>query len=148
MEEILKTFSIDWRLIGIQIFNFGLLLAVLTYFLYKPVLRIIEERRMKIEQGIKDADEAKARLATAEEERALLVKKAHTEASEVAARAKEYADEKSAALVKDAEAKSARIIEDAKSEGALLKERIEKESQADIAKTALLAAEKILKERA
>jgi F-type H+-transporting ATPase subunit b len=148
MHEIITAFGIDWRLIAIQIFNFALLLGALWYFLYTPILTMIEKRRGQIEQGVKDAEAAKAELAAAEGEKASIVREAHQEAEAVALRAKEHAAEKAAALVRDAEAKKARILEDAKREGEEMKSKLYKESEAEIAKTALLAAEKILKERA
>jgi F-type H+-transporting ATPase subunit b len=43
-------------LIG-QIINFGILLFVLTKFLYKPILKILDERAKKIAQGLKAAEE-------------------------------------------------------------------------------------------
>lgn len=43
-------------LIG-QIINFAILLFVLTKFLYKPILKILDERAKKIAQGLKAAEE-------------------------------------------------------------------------------------------
>jgi F-type H+-transporting ATPase subunit b len=147
MEAIINAFGIDWRLIAIQLFNFALLMGALWYFLYTPILSVLEKRQKAIEQGVKDAEAAGERLASAERERGEIVKAAHTEAGEVALRAKEHADTKASEIVANAEAKSERILRDAEAAGQELKERLRKESEADIARTALLAAEKILKER-
>ncbi len=148
MQEIIHAFGIDGRLIVIQIFNFTLLLVGLWYFLYTPVLAMLEKRQKTIDEGLTHAAEAERKLHTADKEKDAIVKSAHEEATNVGLRAKAYADEKTHIALREAEAKSARMIEDAKREGELRKEQLYKESQADIAKTALLAAEKILKERA
>lgn len=148
MDEIIHAFGIDWRLIAIQIFNFTLLLCVLWYFLYGPIMRMIEKRRDMIEQGVKDAKASGEALAVAESEKGAIVTAAHKEAQEVGLRAKKHAEEKTDALLAEAAEKRARLLEDAKREGEALKERLYKESEAEIAKTALLAAEKILKEKA
>ena len=75
MEQLIEAFGIDVRLIIIQVFNFGILMAVLTYFLYKPVLKMLNEREAKIAQGIKDAEEAaKVRGEATEEKKAILEK--------------------------------------------------------------------------
>ncbi len=148
MQEIITAFGIDWRLIAIQIFNFVVLLLALWYFLYTPVLAMIERRRSTIEGGVRDAELAAQKLAAAQSEHAQVLKAAHAEAVEVARRAKDHADIKAAELVHAAEEKSRRTMEEAKREGELLKERLYNESEAQIAQTALLAAEKILKERA
>lgn len=148
MDQIIHAFGIDWRLIAIQVFNFTVLLVVLRYFLYTPLLNLIENRKRAIEKGLADAAEAERHLKNAEKEKSAIVKDAHAEASQVALRAKVQAEEKSAALLRDAEEKSQRVLEDAKKAGAELQNRLYKESEAEIARTALLAAEKILKERA
>lgn len=148
MHEIIAAFGIDWRLIAIQIFNFTLLLSVLWYFLYGPIMRMLEKRRGMIEQGVKDALAAGEALASAESEKGVIVTAAHQEAQEVGLRAKKHAEEKTATLLEEAAEKRARLLEDAKREGEALKERLYKESEAEIAKTALLAAEKILSEKA
>lgn len=148
MHEIISAFGIDWRLIVIQLFNFAILATALWYFLYTPVLSLLEKRRSVIEKGLTDAEAAATNLKNAETEKASIVKAAHEEASAVAVRAKAYADEKTAVLLRDAEEKGQRVLEDAKKAGVELQNRLYKESEAEIARTALLAAEKILKERA
>ena len=65
MNELFAAFGLNWKLLLIQLVNFGLLLSVLSYFLYKPVLRIIDERQKKIAEGVRIAEEATQRLADA-----------------------------------------------------------------------------------
>jgi len=148
MQDIIHAFGIDWRLIVIQIFNFAILLTVLWYFLYTPILSLIEKRQATIEKGLKDASDAERKLASAENERSTIVKAAHEEASLVAVRAKAHAEEKTAALLREAQEKSQRALEEAQKACAELQKRAYKESEAEIARTALLAAEKIMRERA
>jgi F-type H+-transporting ATPase subunit b len=147
MEEILYAFGIDARLIAIQIFNFALLAAALWYFLYRPVLNLIESREAKIAQGVRDAEAAAAEKAAAESERATVLKAASTEADLMLERAREHAAEKEAALVAEAEAKAARTLKNAELAAAELSRRAAEASEAEIAKVALLTAEKLLRER-
>ncbi len=145
MQEILTTFGIDWRLIVIQIFNFALLLALLWYFLYKPVLSMLDARKAKIEQGVRDAEAAGENLARAEEEKAAILKAAHGSAEEVLVRAKDAATEKGAEVLAEAAQKSERVLAEAALKAREIEERARKESEDEIAKMAILAAEKILK---
>ncbi len=145
MQEILTTFGIDWRLIVIQIFNFALLLALLWYFLYKPVLSMLDARKAKIEQGVRDAEAAGENLARAEEEKAAILKAAHGSAEEVLVRAKDAATEKGAGVLAEAAQKSERVLAEAALKAREIEERARKESEDEIAKMAILAAEKILK---
>ena len=147
MEQLIHAFGIDARLILIQVVNFGLLMVVLTYLLYKPVLNLLKEREEKIAKGISDAKAAEAALATAEEEKKGIIAAANTEAEAMAARATEHASHKADQIVSDAHKKAEQVIKDAGDRGSELKAQALKESEAEIAKLAVLAAEKILKER-
>lgn len=148
MQEIIHAFGIDWRLIAIQIFNFTLMAVGLWYFLYTPVLNLLDKRKQTIEEGLTHAAEAARKLHDADKEKAAVLQSAHADAQTIAVRAKAFAEEKAQALVRETEEKTARMLEDAKRDGEATKQRLYKESEAEIAKTALLAAEKILKERA
>ena len=62
MEQVLHVFGIDWKLLLINAANFGLLLAALTYFFYKPMMRMLDLRRDKIAHGVEAAQKAEAEL--------------------------------------------------------------------------------------
>ncbi len=147
MEEFAKTFGLDIKLVIVQIINFVVLLGLLSYFLYKPLLRVLAEREEKIKQGVADAEAAGKRLAEADEEKKGIVSSAHKEAEEVTARAKEHAVETEKALVTAAEEKAAVIVRQAEQKGEDIKTQVHKESEAEIAKLAVLAAEKVLREK-
>lgn len=147
MESLLHAFGVDAKLIIIQIINFVVLMGALSYFLYKPVLKMLQDREEKIKQGMADAEMAGKARETAEEEKQTILTAAHKEAEEVASRAKLHAEEKKADIVSEAETKAEQIIRNAEAAGQELKTKAQKESEAEIAKTAILAAEKVLKER-
>ncbi len=148
MEQLLHAFGIDVKLIIIQIINFVVLAGLLSYFLYKPVLKILTEREEKIKKGIEDAEAAAKAKASALEEKQAVLSEAQKEAQEIDARAKAFAKEKEEEIVTAAQAKASDVIKDAETKSALLKEQALKESEAEIAKLAVLAAEKVLREKA
>ena len=148
MEQLIHAFGIDVKLIVVQIINFTILVGALSYFLYKPVLKVLADREEKIAQGIKDAEAAAAAKADAESEKQTILSAAHSEAESVANKAKSYAEEKSEGIIAEAHTKAESVIKDAESKGAEIKARAEKESEAEIAKLAVLAAEKVLREKA
>lgn len=147
MEEIVNAFGIDLRLIIIQLVNFGILMAVLGYFLYKPVLKMLAEREAKIKQGVIDAEAAAKALSQAEAEKKAILTTAHTSAEEVVAKAKGVGEETASNIVAKAEKDAAATLETAAVKAEQLRAQIQKEAEAEIAKTAILAAEKILKEK-
>lgn len=62
MNEFFDQFGIDWKLFVSQLVNFVLILIILRAFMYKPLIKILRERREKIEQGLARAKEADVRL--------------------------------------------------------------------------------------
>jgi F-type H+-transporting ATPase subunit b len=66
MSELLHQLGINWKLLAAQAVNFGLLLIILRLTVYKPLLTILRERRERIEQGVKDAAEARHELEAAD----------------------------------------------------------------------------------
>jgi len=145
MQEILTAFGIDWRLIVIQIFNFGVLAGILWYFLYTPILKLLNEREEKIKKGIADAEMAENARRDADIEKTKVLKEAHTEASQIVSRGTAHAEEKEKAMLAEAGDKIARDIASAKALGEELKANALKESEAEIAKLAILGAEKVLR---
>ena len=66
MEQLFEAFGIDWKLLLAQAVNFGVLFVALTYFLYKPVLKTLDERKQKVAKGVTDAEAAEKMLAEAD----------------------------------------------------------------------------------
>ena len=148
MEQLIQAFGIDVKGITVQIINFIILMGLLSYFLYKPVLKLLQDREDTIKQGIADAEAAAAAKADADTERKAVVAEAHKEAEEVNARAKQAAGEKSNEILGAAEAKAASVIQAAEQKGVDIQDQARKASEAEIAKLAVLAAEKLLKKEA
>src|SRR5262245_9300308 len=104
MEAILTTFGVDWRLLLVNAINFGLLLGVLWYFLYTPVMNMLEERRRKVEEGVRTAEAAEVKLREVENSRKGVLAKAGAEADEIVAHARGAAKEKEQELLERGEA--------------------------------------------
>lgn len=147
MEQIIQAFGIDGRLIIIQIVNFFILMGALGYFLYNPILNMLKQREDKIKEGIENAELAAKARANAETEKQDILTTAHQSADEIAKRAKAGADETAATIVAAAEQKAADTAANAAKAAEQLREQVKKEAEAEIAKTAILATEKILREK-
>jgi F-type H+-transporting ATPase subunit b len=147
MSQLFATFGINTSLLIMQAINFGLLLLALWYFLYRPLFATLDKRRQKIAEGVRDADEATKKLALAEVEKDSIIKSANGEAEKIVAEAKTYAVGKGDELVKEAQAKSAALLTDATLRAEEAKRLALKESEAEVARLAILGAEKVLRER-
>ena len=62
MSQLFSQLGIDWHLLLSQAVNFLLLLAILRFVVYKPLLTLLHKRRERIEEGLTKADEADKRL--------------------------------------------------------------------------------------
>jgi len=148
MEEIINAFGIDIRLIIIQVVNFAIMMVVLVYFLYNPILNLLKSREEKIKQGIDDAEMAAHARSQAEEEKKEVLTAAHHEAGEVSLRAKKAAEVTANEIVSEAHDKASDVLKDASVKAEQLRSQIQKEAESEIAQTAILAAEKILRVKA
>jgi F-type H+-transporting ATPase subunit b len=90
--EIAATFGVDWPHLIAQVISFSIVCALLYRLAYKPVLRMLEERRQQIAQGIANAEKINAALAAVESERRDVLASAHAEATRIVATARTVAD--------------------------------------------------------
>ncbi len=83
MQQLLGQLGIDWHLLLSQAVNFFLLLVVLRLFVYKPLIKLMHDRRARIEEGLVKADEADRRLLESEEIKKQKIKEGEVEAVKV-----------------------------------------------------------------
>src|SRR5437660_1312163 len=82
----LGAIGIDGRALLFQIINFAILFFILKKVAYKPILGLLEERRKRIDESLKLADETTEAHTKAEAETAKLLAKARVEAEAITAR--------------------------------------------------------------
>src|SRR3989344_3797075 len=63
MSELFSQLGIDFRLLLSQGANFFIVLAALTFFVYKPLVKVLNERKERIEFGLRGAREAEEGMA-------------------------------------------------------------------------------------
>jgi F-type H+-transporting ATPase subunit b len=145
MSALLGAFGISGSLLLAQAVNFAILLVALTYFLYKPVMKVLAERQAKVAQGVIDAQRATEKLASADSEASVVMSKAEGEAEGIVTSARETATTERARIVKEAEARAAAVAADAEARAKETAAKSLRESEKEIARLAILAAEKVLK---
>lgn len=127
-----------------QIINFGILFVLLTKFLYKPILKMLDERKKKIEQGLKDAEKAKKELEQGELKRQDIVKKAKDEAKGILEEAKKEGKTVEAEIVKKAHEEAGVIVEKARKDAQRENEELKKKLEDETVDLAAVMVEKIL----
>lgn len=144
MDALIEAFGINGKLLLAQSVNFALLVAGLTFFLYKPVLKILKERQELIEKGVRDAEAASKSAMETEGKKKDILSAAEREAENKVQKAIEEAKAERVRIVERAQTQSDTILSDAELQAKELARKALLESEKEIAKTAILAAEKIL----
>lgn len=83
IEQIARTFGVDWPHLIAQIISFCIVCVVLYIFAYKRVLAMLEERRQRIAEGLANAEKIKAELARAEAQRLEVLSQANNQATKL-----------------------------------------------------------------
>jgi F-type H+-transporting ATPase subunit b len=146
MAALFSTFGINTSLLLIQAVNFAIVLLVLWWFLFKPLNRVLDERRKKIAKGVEDAAAAAEARANTEMERTGIISAAQNEAEAVVGRAVEEGKSEQKTIIKKAQERSEAILAEAATHAEELRRKSLAESEKDVARLAILAAERILKE--
>ena len=108
VQEIARTFGVDWAHLIAQIISFGIVCVLLHRYAYRPVLAMLESRREEIAQGLANADKIKAELAQTEAQRQEVMTQANAQATKLieearaaAARVQDQETQKAIAAAKD-----------------------------------------------
>jgi F-type H+-transporting ATPase subunit b len=81
VENITRTFGVDWSHLIAQIISFCIVCVVLYRFAYRPVLKMLEDRRQQIALGLTNAEKIKAELARTEALRQEVMMQANSKAT-------------------------------------------------------------------
>ena len=83
IQQIARTFGVDWPHLGAQIISFCIVCILLQRFAYKPVLKMLEQRRQQIAEGLADTERIKAELTRTEAQRQEVMMRANAEATKL-----------------------------------------------------------------
>lgn len=104
IQQLANTFGVDWPHLISQIISFSIVCLLLYRFAYNPILKMLEERRRQIAQGLADTEKIRAELAETEAQRQTVLLQANTqatkfieEAHDAAARVKQQETQKAIA---------------------------------------------------
>lgn len=144
MQELLNTFGIQPVLLVAQIVNFFIILYLLKRFALTPILKVLEDRRLKIAESIKNAEDAKKALEKAEEKEKEVLKKAQAQAQETLADARKAAAEISEKAEGKAKEQVEKILADAQKKIEQQTQEAEKKLAGHVASLATTMLEKSL----
>jgi F-type H+-transporting ATPase subunit b len=132
VETIARTFGIAWPLLAAQTISFAIVCALLYRFAYGPILRMLDERRKQIAQGLANAAAIEAKLASIEKERAGVIADARTEAAGIVTQARAVARQIGEDEKQRAAATAGQIVHRAKEAAELERARMMAGLQAEV----------------
>jgi F-type H+-transporting ATPase subunit b len=142
--EVLAKLGIDWKLLIAQAVNFIVLLWVLRRYAYRPILRALEARTKKIEQGLSDAAQSQVKLQEIVEEEKRVMAAAREEARDILSKAETSAKERDAHMLRETKGKIDKMITEADSHLAEEKARLVREAKAEISDLVIKVTERVL----
>lgn len=142
--ELLTKLGIDWRLLIAQLVNFLILVLILYKFLYKPVLKMLDDRKEKIEKGLRDAEILGAELEKGRDLQAKELQKAKREAGEIVEAAEKRAEAAGQEVRLKTKVDVEKLITAAKNQITEEKEKMMSEVRKEAAVLVIAAAEKVV----
>jgi F-type H+-transporting ATPase subunit b len=142
----LDALGINLGYLFVQVLNFAILIIVLRAWVYKPVLKMLDNRRRTIAQGLEDARIAQEARSNAENEAQKILSKAQQEAAERVREATERADEAAEEIKAEAEKEAIEIRHNASLDAEQSKAQALGELRGQVAALAIAAAQKIIGE--
>jgi F-type H+-transporting ATPase subunit b len=148
IQEIAHQFGVTWQLLISQIILFVIVALALKKFAYGPVLKVLEERRQRIAEGLANAEKIKQELASAQAKAQEILNQASSqgnklieEARQSAARVLEQETQKAVAAAQDIVTKARQASE---VEIARMKEELRREIGRLVVNTTAKVAGKVL----
>lgn len=140
----MEKLGINLGLLVSQIINFTLLVVLLSMLLYKPIQRMLRERRDRIAKSMADVDEARAAAARAQQDYDMRIADAQRKAQEIIGQAAQAGEKVRAEIEAGARHEAEAIRQKAHEEAAAEKARVLSEVQNQIATLSMTATEKVL----
>ena len=142
--EALFQINLFWVIVSAV--NFVVFFILIWTFAFKPVSKLLADRRDRIEQGLKDAEQARNDRENAEAERVKTLAEARKEANDILARAQRVAQETRDADIAATREELERMRERATSDIEAEKQRAITELRGEVADLAIAAASRVVGE--
>lgn len=144
MDQLLKSFGIEWKILIWQVINFGVLFFILSRFLFKPLKKAIHDREKKISASLHEADQLKKKSKEMENEFNRQMRDQRKEIEEMHAKARAANEKLKVELRFQAEEESKRMIAEARASAEEEKKEIMTSLEDEVKGLAIALAGKVL----
>ncbi len=126
------------------IINFFVILAILTYFFYKPVITFIDNRRAEIGRNISDAEQARAEAKKLLSDYQAQLQAARQEAQQIVDKALKSGEESRQELLAQSREEATALLENARKEIRRERDEAMRALRQEVVSLSVMAASKIL----
>lgn len=140
----MEALGINLNLFLAQLINFGVVVGLLWWLLYKPVTKMLNDRTARIEASLREADDVKKQLANAKSGYEAELTKARQEAAAIVAQAQDRAKSQEVEIVAQARREADRIREEARTQAIQERDQMMREAKDQIADLVTLTASRVL----
>jgi F-type H+-transporting ATPase subunit b len=127
-----------------QAINFAILLGALTWLLYKPVLNVIDQRRMRIEKSMEQAKLVEKQAAATEKERMKRLKETDDETKAILKQTQKEADAMKKEMLEAAKTEATELLEKGRKQLEDERRKLLGDLQSTVISIGVKVAEKIL----
>ena len=138
--------GINLPLLVAFVINFVILLVLLGIFLYKPVLKMLDERQAKIKESMEEAERIRQQTAQGQEEIRANIETARKEGQAILAKAAEIGERLKDEARERAQQESESVIIKARAEIQRERDETIEQLRQEFVNIAILAAEKVINE--
>lgn len=145
-EEVSGIAKLGFNLPGLisQLVNFLILLVVLRLFLYRPLLKMIDQRKQRIEEGLNRAEQAAEQASVSEDEARRVMDDARAEGRAAIQRSQEAAERLRGELEQRARDEAEQIVTRAREEVRVERDRAIQQLHEAFADLTIAASERVI----
>ncbi len=143
--DALANLGINLGYLITQIVNLLLMLVILYLVAYKPMVRMLRERRERIAEGINNARKAEEMLASADADKQALLDEARAESQRIVSEARSRAEDAADQIKADARQEANRILEQARQDAVSERNRLLADMRDQIVLLSIAAASHLLR---
>lgn len=142
--ELLSKLGINMGMFIAQLVNFTILIVVLSVFVYKPIIRLLDDRRERIRKSMEDAKAIENQKRELDEFRTEQMRKIDLETGKFLETAKHQAETMKKEILQSAEKEAAGILSKAKDQMSDERARMVSDLQATLASTVVKLSQKVI----
>jgi|SRR5688572_25596274 len=144
---VLGTLGINGKLFLAQLVNFGIVFFVMWKWVYTPLLKVMDERTKKIEEGVKEAEAAGSLLRASADQGTKILVDARKQAREILDEAAASAESERQEAAKKARAEVEKIVAAGRDQLKQEQRKMVAEAKAEVGDLVVMATERVLRQK-